>query len=184
MASIFTHLAIAKRFLEKHPGAIKDVGAFYDGNIQPDLCDDKEKSHYGKRRDDADVLTFHKEKVGVDAFRHQNSIDNDFVRGKLLHLMTDYEFYNNFLDKSLRTVTREEFSKNNIYTSDYYDEYLAGKYGVTIGMTSLEKEFDETNAKWRQKDLERWGTTHPVGKLLFSAQELDGFIERMASVTQ
>jgi len=41
MASLQVHLAIAKLFVEKNPGLIKDKQAFYNGNVLPDLDPDK-----------------------------------------------------------------------------------------------------------------------------------------------
>lgn len=54
MPSFNIHLAVAKRYLDKH-NDIKNTLDFYKGSIAPDLTNDKYKTHYTVPRSDSDV---------------------------------------------------------------------------------------------------------------------------------
>ena len=59
------------------------------GTISPDLTKDKSKTHYGK----SPAYTNLKE------FITNNNIDTDYKLDIFLHLITDYLFYNKYLEK-------------------------------------------------------------------------------------
>ena len=170
-----THLAIAKRYMEKHAG-IKKPRDFYDGNVLPDLAKgkDKEKSHYGNRSEQFDLRKRHREKVNPNKFLEENKLDSDMNRGIYLHLLTDYEFYCNFADFGFEEL------KDFYYTTRYYREYIKDKYGVSLALTSYQQEFTDMWNVWVKHDDERWGGNY-VGKLIFTLEELDDFIERITA---
>ena len=181
MASLKMHLAVAKRYLEKHPGEIKNEREFYTGNIAPDFDPDKENSHYGKRGESKDLVKRHREKVGLDKFLQANKLDTDFDKGRYLHLLADWVYYNELLSHEyLRTVDMEQFPKDNIYTSIAYDKHLEEKYGAHYGLTSMEQEIKAAFEKWTAYDQARWGKNF-TGQVLFTREQLDDFIETLTA---
>ena len=46
MPGFTIHIIIAKEYMKKHKGEIKDEKAFIEGCMAPDFTDDKYKSHY------------------------------------------------------------------------------------------------------------------------------------------
>jgi len=180
MASLFTHLAVAKRYIEKN-GGIENVQDFYNGNVAPDIFKDTENTHYGKRGESKDLIKRHLEKIGLKEFLAENPLDNDFNRGKYLHLLVDWEFYNNLLPKDYVSDISDlkVFRVDLIYTSNFYHDYLARKYDVSYGLVSVEG-LREMLDKWASQDFEKYGQSGPQGKLQFTAKQLDDFIEHMA----
>ena len=62
-------------------------------------------------------------------FLENNKIDNSFNRGKFLHLVTDYLFYNVYFDE----FSVENFLKKQIYNDyDILNEQIINKYNVKI----------------------------------------------------
>ena len=182
MASFYIHLAIAKRYVEKNN--IKNPTEFFDGNVLPDIYKDKENTHYGNRGESKDLIKRHLEKIGLKEFLAKNSLDNDINRGKFLHLYTDWEYYNNLLPKDYvqSIIDLNDFRLDLIYTGKYYNEYLVEKYCLTLDVISVKKELEEILDKWTIEDNKTFGPNGPQGRLQFTAQELDDFIERMSSV--
>jgi len=185
MASQFTHLAIAKLFIQNNPGLIKNETAFYDGSILPDLTENKQNnSHYEDRSEKVDLIKRHREKVNPAAFLNANKLDNDLNRGVYLHLLTDWEYYNNHMDHDyLRSVQLPEAIRDFIYTSNMLDEHITKKYGISPNLLSIKQQYYKTRAEWEQTDMKRYGTINPIGKLLLTPDQIDEFIMRMSRVT-
>ncbi|MCL2846264.1 MAG: hypothetical protein FWE38_01085 [Firmicutes bacterium] len=184
MACIFVHLAVAKRYLSNHKGEIENEQDFIDGNVLPDVCEptDKEDTHYGIRSERVDILKRFSEKISLPNFLRHNKLDSDINRGRFLHLITDWEYYNTFLPREyIRGVDLVSFFKDHMYTLIAHSDYLKQKHGVTFDVTSMEQRLIDLYAGWRKKDIERWGEVFE-GKLLFTTDEIDGFIERMGLV--
>lgn len=130
MPSITIHLAIANEYIKKHPKEIKDIQAFHEGSISPDLDKNFEKilnadmklfSHYYiEDSGNIDFKKFLNDKV-VD-------INNDFWKGYYLHLIADEEFYmNDFKDEHNRAC-----SEGIHLYSDYQSlgKWLLKKYHI------------------------------------------------------
>ena len=184
MADVLTHLAVAKRYLEKN-GGIKNARDFYDGNILPDMCElgEDEASHYGKRDEFDDLVKRAREKVGINKFLEMNVIDNDIMRGKLLHLYTDYEYYTTLIPQDyLRNVNHKTLLKDLNYAKGFFDKHLAGKYGVGTSLVSFKDTLDKKLEIWGKRKSDLIGTNAQDRKLLYDANELDAFIERVSSV--
>ncbi len=83
MPGFVIHLAIAKEYLKKN----KEINEedFLKGVIQPDLVEEKSKSHYGASAAYSNLEKF---------LENNNIKKNDFVLGEFMHLTTDYIFYN------------------------------------------------------------------------------------------
>lgn len=113
MPGYVMHVAIAQEYIKKHKN-ISNVEQFIKGNIEPDMVKPKSLSHYGK----SPAYTNLKE------FLKNNKCNSDFKKGEFLHLVTDYLFYNLYLDR---------YSKEFIYNDyDILNESLMKKYNVIL----------------------------------------------------
>ena len=117
MPGFVIHIAIAKEYIKKHNN-IKDTEGFIKGNIEPDLTKEKSKTHYGK----SPTYTNLKE------FLLHNKLDNDINKGKFLHLITDYLFYNLYL-KDVPVEGTKEILHNDY---DIINEKLIKKYNIEL----------------------------------------------------
>ena len=82
MPSQIIHLAIAKKYMQKHPGVIKDEQAFIDGNILPDLNPDKAVSHCGIRREMHNLVKRNQEKVNPQKFAETHDMSLELNQGQ------------------------------------------------------------------------------------------------------
>ena len=131
MASFVIHLAIANVYLKKH--YIENKDDFIKGVLSVDLAPDKIKSHYTKYTDKSNLKKFLSGKVSLDNYLQENSVNSDFDKGVLIHLITDYEFYTNFLDEDKISLFDYKTFKNYIY-HDYevVNDYIKKKYEVVV----------------------------------------------------
>ena len=113
MAGYVIHLAVAEAYIKKHYGDIKDYNQFIEGVIFPDSVSDKSITHYGEKSS----------KVNLKWFVEENEILDDYKKGYFLHLVTDYIFYNKFL---------ECFSKDIYNDYDILNKELQEKFSVKI----------------------------------------------------
>ena len=113
MAGYVIHLAIAKEYLRKHKDIKEDYEEFIKGVIYPDSVTDKSLTHYGIKSS----------KVILKNFLQDNEINNSYMRGYFLHLITDYLFYNKYLEK---------FSKDIYNDYDILNKRLIEKYNVVL----------------------------------------------------
>lgn len=122
MAGYVIHLAVAEEFIKKHPEDIQDYKKFIEGVIAPDGVSDKSITHYGEKSS----------KVNLKKFLENNEINNDFNKGYFLHLVTDYLFYNKFLD----------YISKDIYNDyDILNKTLKDFFNVKIPESVKEKVF-------------------------------------------
>lgn len=121
MPGYVVHIAIAQEYLKKHE---KDFSQdFILGVIAPDFTDDKSRTHYGK----SPAYT------NLGSFLKNNEINSYFQQGYFLHLVTDYLFYNYYV---------ENFKKPQIYDDyDFTNEFLINKYNVTLPEQVKDKVF-------------------------------------------
>lgn len=114
MPGYVIHVAIAQEYMRKHNNKKENYQEFVKGVIMPDLIRPKSESHYGE----SPAYT------NLKKFLNNNSIDNSLNRGKFLHLIADYLFYNFYL---------ENFSKEYIYNDyDILNMSLIEKYNVEL----------------------------------------------------
>ena len=92
MTGFVIHLAIGKVY-EKY-NKINDIQGFEKGLIAPDLSKNKAETHYGA----------HSSKPNLNRFVKEHGISNDFDEGYFIHLLSDYLFYNKFLEKWDRSI--------------------------------------------------------------------------------
>ena len=130
MAGFTIHLAIGKRYIEKHKEEIKNTEEFLKGIIAPDMNEqmidieqNKSKSHYGKWGNyctNTDICKFLQD-THVD-------INQDYWKGYFLHLLTDHYFYNIDFKNEQQTVIENKDRMYNDY--DLLNEGLIQKYQV------------------------------------------------------
>ena len=166
MPGFVIHIAIAKEYIKKHNN-IKDIEGFIKGNIEPDLTNDKTKTHYGK----SPTYTNLKE------FLLHNEINNSFNKGKFLHLIADYLFYNYYLKEfpikeskeilhnDYDIINEELIKKYDIIVLDNIKQYIFYKKGIpkilkldfvlkiideisNLTLEEVEKEVVKENKKW------------------------------------
>ena len=155
MASFAIHLAIGQEYLKKHDE--KNTQEFTEGNIAPDLAQNKVEAHYGK-------ITA---KPNLYEYIQQNEVESSFNRGYFLDLLTDYLFYNHLIN--IDTVVEK-------IGVDKWKELLYNDYNVIndIVLNVFHVEVPEKVKKYmRSSD----------GKLyLFTQESLTNFIKEISGI--
>lgn len=113
MPGYVIHLAVAEEYLRKHKDRKENYDDFIEGVIFPDSVKDKSETHYGRASSESNLYKFLEE----------NSIEESFKRGYFLHLLTDYLFYNRYIDT---------FSKDVYNDYDLLNKGLIEKYKVVL----------------------------------------------------
>lgn len=135
MPSFNIHLAIAKQYLKKHKNEINNIEDFYNGTIRPDLnsqmtglCEDKSKTHYGQMGNKNNG----KFETNIYEFLHDSNVDinKDFYKGYLLHLLTDYYFYNKYFNKEFLELIQNNDKFH--YDFDCINQVLEEKYELEL----------------------------------------------------
>ena len=151
MAGYVIHLAVAEEYIKNFPKDVDNYEEFIKGVIYPDSVSDKSLTHYGIKSS----------KVNLKAFLDEKDIDNSYNKGYFLHLVTDYIFYNKFL---------ESFSKDIYNDYDILNKTLIERYNVKLpenvkdkvyykeGKTKLLElqetiKFIEKTSKYRLNDI-------------------------------
>lgn len=121
MAGYVIHLAVAEEYLKLHPE--EQYEEFIQGVIFPDSVTPKSITHYGK----SSAYT------NIGEFLKENDINTSYTRGYFLHLLTDYLFYNYYLDT---------FDKAKMYKDyDILNNRLMEKYKVKLTDDIKDKVF-------------------------------------------
>ncbi len=111
MPGYVIHLAVGKIYSQNNK--IENLSDFEKGIIAPDMIEDKSKSHYG------DFSSCPK----LNRFINEHGISSSYDEGYFLHLLTDYLFYNKFLDR-WDNVIYDDYNKLNYR--------LIQKYGIIV----------------------------------------------------
>lgn len=112
MPGYVIHLAVTQEYLRKNNK--KKTDDFMLGSVEPDFTTDKSKTHYGK----SPAYT------NLKKYLESNKIDNDFNQGYFLHLVTDYLFYNYYLDEIRKPQIYEDYDMTN--------KFLIKKYKIDL----------------------------------------------------
>lgn len=162
MPSFVIHTAIGKQYLKKHKNN-ENYEEFITGNLQPDLTKNKQETHYGK----SPAYTNLKE------FLLHNNLDTSLNKGKFLHLIADYLFYNHYLDRISKEIIYNDYDIINKDIINKYDvqlpkeleQYVSFKEGIpeiltldlalkvieevsNLDIPTVQKELLENNKKW------------------------------------
>lgn len=114
MAGFVIHLAIAQEHLKKSKRKEENEEQFIFGSVQPDFIMPKTASHYGATPEYTDLKKFLK----------NNDIESSIDRGRFLHLITDYLFYNHYLGHYPREELNDDY--------DFANKQLVEKYNVNV----------------------------------------------------
>ncbi len=113
MPGFVIHIAVAEEYIKKHKNEKENRKEFIDGTIYPDLISPKSLSHYGKSPAYSNLKLF----------LENNDMSTSFNRGNFLHLLTDYLFYNQYI---------EIIPKEGLYNDyDIINEKLIENYKIT-----------------------------------------------------
>lgn len=124
MAGYVIHLSVAKEYLKKHPDDNEDYNEFIEGVIFPDSVKIKSETHYGPESSKSNLYDFLQE----------HKLNTSFERGYFLHLLTDYLFYNKYLD----------CISTDIYNDyDILNDTLIKKYDIVLPEKVRNKVFSK-----------------------------------------
>lgn len=167
MASSAMHLAIAKKYIEKHNNL--NYREFIKGTLYPDAQKNSIELHYPMSSviDEFAISVY--EKVNLYAFLIDHPNLNGFELGYFLHLVTDYLFFRECFDNNYLMNTKcEEFFRELYHTYDCLDSYLFTKYNIT------KNDYKDYPSEYYP------GT--PYEECLLSREFVDNFIKRVSSI--
>ncbi len=176
MASFHIHLAVAKRYLEKNNLEI-NIKEYYRGVIEPDLTNNKRKTHYSGDYNHEDLLKYLSYKVQLDKYLASEYDNSDYQLGVFVHLVTDYLFFNDFFDNNyLANITYQDFCKDLYYSYAISNKYLTEKYNLDF--------MDYTDAINNNilKDIKEKKTNNEISKNILPNDKLDKFIEKVSNI--
>ena len=138
MASSMIHIAVANEINKK---INKDKSKVLIGTIAPDISkligETKEKTHFQDRNDNIQILNKFLDK-------YKENLNDDFVLGYYIHLITDYLWYKYFMteieNKNMITKLNGQIVKCNgqMFTQYVYNDYtdlnikLIDKYNLDL----------------------------------------------------
>ncbi len=165
MASFVIHLAIGEAYLKNYK--VKNRADFIKGVKAPDILGlqgfvQKGLAHFSdmeERGYDVTLAQSLRAKVNLYRYLHSRQIDSDYELGYFLHLVTDYYFFNYF-------INADEFHNDHHEFKNLYEDYskvadrVVLKYGV-----------DNTNNPWSN-------ISTPGEPKLFTLDEIFEFIDK------
>lgn len=122
MAGYVIHLSVAEEYLKNHPDENEGYDEFISGVLFPDSVKIKSETHYGPESSKSNLYDFLQE----------HKINNSFERGYFLHLLTDYLFYNKYLD-CISSAIYDDY--------DILNDSLIKKYNIVLPEEVKDKVF-------------------------------------------
>lgn len=174
MPGFHIHVAIGNKY--KNKNKISKSLDFDKGIVYPDLVEDGIASHYTGYQDKNNLLEYLNNKVNLYEFLKSNDIDSDYSKGLFLHLLTDYLFFNYFIDKEyLKNVNYDDFCKD-LYYSYNLTNYVYQKYNITFPIFKEEilQRIEKACAEKKMDDKEYMD--------ILPKEKLDYFIDLMSSI--
>lgn len=167
MASASIHLAIAKKYLEKHKDL--EYKEFIKGTLYPDAAEDNDATHYTLKNRGTDNVSHVRGKVQLYDFLKEHETMDSFEKGWFLHLVTDYLFFQEcFKTEYLLSKSYQEFCKELYHAYDCVNLYMEEKYHVI------------------KEDYEAYPCEYypgiPYEKCILSKEMIDAFIEQVSSI--
>ena len=144
MPCLAIHLAVAKKYLEKHSNENKED--FILGTIAPDInmeninnyingvSDDKNSHHFGLNDGTSKTLIeYMKKKVDLHLFFRYNDINTSFLRAYFLHLICDNCFLGDYIkDKRLEELSLMDAIKIGVNDYNLITPIVISKYNLEI----------------------------------------------------
>lgn len=175
MPGFHIHVAIGNKYKNKNK-ILKSLD-FDKGIVYPDLVSDKVVSHYTEYQDKNNLLKYLNNKVNLYEFLKSNDIGSDYNKGIFLHLITDYLFFNYFIDKEyLKRVSYDGFCKDLYYSYNLTNDYVYQKYNITFPVYKEEilQKIEEACVEKKMDDKEYLN--------ILPKEKLDYFIDLMSSI--
>ena len=143
MPCLAIHLAVAKKYLEKHKEENHDE--FILGTIAPDIflpninqyikgvSEDKNSHHFGTNYKTESLTEYMKKKVDFNLFFDSNDINTSFLRAYFLHLLCDYYFFGEYISNNkLEGLSFDEAVRIGINDYDLITPSIIEKYSLDI----------------------------------------------------
>lgn len=143
MPCLAIHLAVAKKYLEKHSD--ENTNEFILGTIAPDIdlanindyirgvSNDKNSRHFGSNYKTDNVIEYMKRKVNFNLFFENNDINTSFLRAYFLHLLCDYYFFGEYiLDDRICNLSFIEAVEIGLNDYNLITPKLISKYELEI----------------------------------------------------
>ena len=143
MPCLAMHLAVAKKYLEKHDE--ENYDEFILGTIAPDIElsnineyiigieENKNSRHFGTNYKTDSVIEYMQKKVDFNLFFQFNDINTSFLRAYFLHLLCDYYFFGKYVSKEkLEKLSFMESVKIGYNDYDLITPKLIKKYNLDI----------------------------------------------------
>ena len=144
MPCLAIHLAVAKKYLEKHKEENKED--FILGTIAPDIniekinkyingvSDDKNSHHFGSNDGTCkSLIEYMKKKVNLKLFFQYNDINTSFLRAYFLHLICDDCFLGDYIkDKRLEELSLQEAIKIGVNDYNLITPIIISKYNLEV----------------------------------------------------
>lgn len=176
MPSFQIHLAIAKKYIEKHE--VQDKDAFMEGSIAPDFVRPKEKSHYTIGIPNDNLIENAKNKVDLKRYLKENKVETDYEKGIFLHLLTDKIFFTEFFDENYyKQTTYQKFCEDLYISYNKTNSYIEEKYHIVLKKDMIEKIREDIEKSKKEKKV-----ILQEGKNILPLDKIDDFIERMSNV--
>lgn len=157
MPSLDIHIAIARKYLKEH-NDIQDEIAFIKGNLELDLVDDRNESHFTKKGNKDNLLNILKNKIQLDEYLKTTKISDDYEKGYFLHLLTDYIFFNDFLDKDyIKNTDYNNLKKDLYYSYNIAHNYLNENYDIDYNLFQNEIKKRICTSQLMQITMEKKG---------------------------
>ena len=167
MASATIHLAIAKKYLEKHNEL--DYEKVIAGTLYPDATKDSNKTHYTEAYRGKDNLSHVRSKVNLYNFLNENKSLDNFKLGWFLHLVTDYLFFEEcFTEEYLLNTSYNDFCRDLYFAYDHLNLYLTQKYQIS------KDDYKDYPSEYHQG--------LPYENCILSKDAVDAFINRVSSI--
>lgn len=178
MPCLAIHLAVAKKYLEKHPEENKEE--FILGSIAPDIdlpnienymkvikdINNKNNRHFGENYRTNNFIEYMKRKVNFNKFFSINDINTSFLRAYFLHLICDYYFFGKYIkDDIFKNMSLDEAIKVGYNEYNIITPILIKKYNLEI-----------------PKEIKDLISEKGIGNLkILNESTIDKFIEEMSS---
>ena len=164
MPCLAIHLAVAKKYLEKHN---EDENEFILGTIAPDInlpdidkyikgtSEDKKSHHFGNSIETNSLIEYMKNKVNFNLFFSYNDINTSFAKAYFLHLLCDYYFFGDYIkDERLKNLSLRDAIKVGYNDYNLITPILINKYGLEVPDQVKDMMLQEGQGELQILDLE------------------------------
>ena len=149
MPCLAIHLAVAKKYLEKHHDLNHDD--FIKGTLAPDLGmdnidkyiklerNDKDGRHFGLTYKARTITDYMGRKIDFKLFFKDNDINTSFLKAYFLHLLCDFYFFRDGIPSDkIKNLSLEESIRLGYNDYDLITPILINKYDLEVPIEAKE----------------------------------------------